>query len=193
MLALGALFVSWSTEYSSEIYSLLFGEVLGVSSSQVGPTTALAGACVIAIALLHRPLLLSSLLPEVARARGVSTFAMELAFLLVLALATTMTVPVVGTLLIFSLMIGPPAAARSFTSRPLVAMGLSVVIALATVWAAIAAAYATNYPVSFFVGATGAGCYAAGRAWSAWTASPRRRGRAGVPQPPGAGLDLVAR
>jgi zinc/manganese transport system permease protein len=193
MLALGALFVSWSTEYSSEIYSLLFGEVLGVSSSQVGPTAALAGACVIAIALMHRPLLLSSLLPEVARARGVSTFAMELAFLLVLALATTMTVPVVGTLLIFSLMIGPPAAARSFTSRPLVAMGLSVVIALATVWAAIAAAYATNYPVSFFVGATGAGCYAAGRAWSAWTASARRRGRTGVSQAPGAGLDLVAR
>ncbi len=39
-----------------------------------------------------------------------------MAFLLVLALATTMTVPVVGALLIFSLMIGPPAAARSFTT-----------------------------------------------------------------------------
>jgi zinc/manganese transport system permease protein len=193
MLALGALFVSWSTEYSSEIYSLLFGEVLGVSSSRLVPTAALAGACVIAIVLLYRPLLLSSLLPDVARARGVSSFAMELAFLLVLALATTMTVPVVGTLLIFSLMIGPPAAARSLTSGPLVAMGLSVAIALVTVWIAIAAAYATDYPVSFFVGAAGAAGYAAGRAWAAWTTSARRRARPGVPQAPGPGLDLIAR
>jgi zinc/manganese transport system permease protein len=118
---------------------------------------------------------------------------MELAFLLILALATTMTVPVVGTLLIFTLMIGPPAAARSFTARPLVAMGLSVAIALATVWAAIAAAYATNYPVSFFVGAASAACFAAGRAWSAWATGARRRARSTPRSSPGAGLDLVAR
>ena len=48
---------------------------------------------------------------------------MEMLFLAVLALATTMTVPVVGTLLIFSLMIGAPAAARSFTDRPLAGDG----------------------------------------------------------------------
>ena len=191
MLALGALFVSWSTEYASEIYSLLFGEVLGVSASRLVPTAALAAACVIAIVLLHRPLLLSSLLPEVAEARGLSSFGMELAFLTVLALATTMTVPVVGTLLIFSLMIGPPAAARSFTDRPLVAMGLSVAIALATVWISIAAAYLTDYPVSFFVGAVSAVCYAAGRTRSSWTRRARPRAAAGVPTAPGAGLDLV--
>ena len=69
---------------------------------------------------------------------------MELCFLVVLALATTMTVPVVGALLIFSLMIGPPAAARSFTNRPLAAIVLSVVLALATVWLAIASSYWTQ-------------------------------------------------
>ena len=69
---------------------------------------------------------------------------MELAFLLVVALATTMTVPVVGTLLVFSLMIGAPAAARSFTDHPLRAMALSVAVALAIVWAAIALSYKTN-------------------------------------------------
>jgi zinc/manganese transport system permease protein len=193
MLALGALFVSWNTEYLPQVYSVLFGEVLGVSSSQLLPTAVLAGVCMVAVALLHRPLLLSSLLPEVAQARGLSSFVMELAFLLILALATTMTVPVVGTLLIFTLMIGPPAAARSFTSRPLVAMGLSVAIALATVWAAIAVAYASDYPVSFFVGAVSAACFAAGRAWSAWATGPHRRARASSRSSPGAGLDLAAR
>jgi len=112
-------------------------------------------------------LMLSSVLPEVGEARGVSSFRMEMLFLIVLALATAMTVPVVGTLLIFSLMIGAPAAARSFTDRPLVAMGLSVAFALLIVWFAIAASYETDYPVGFFVGSASAACYALGRLWAA--------------------------
>ncbi len=131
--------------------------------------------CIAAIGVLYRPLMLSSVLSDVAEARGVSRVWMELLFLFVLALATTMTVPVVGTLLIFSLMIGAPAAARSFTNRPLVAMALSVAIALIAVWSAIALSYQTNYPVGFFVGAISAFCYAAGRVWG--TLRGRRRER----------------
>ena len=84
------------------------------------------------------------MLPEVGEARGVARFRIEMLFLVVVALATAMTVPVVGTLLMFSLMIGAPAAARSFTDRPLGAMALSVAIALVIVWSAIAASYETN-------------------------------------------------
>jgi zinc/manganese transport system permease protein len=182
MLALGALFLNFSSEYAPEVFSLLFGEVLGISSNEVAPTAGLALVCVTAIALLYRPLLLSSVLPELGEARGVSAFRMELCFLLVLALASTMTVPVVGAFLIFSLMIGAPAAARSFTDRPLVAMGLSVAIALVTVWSAIAASYQTNYPVGFFVGAISAGAYALGRVWAAWR---RRAAGAGGREPRG--------
>jgi len=171
MLGLGALFVSMSAEYEPEIYSLLFGEVLGISNTEVGPTAALAVVSIAAVAFLYRPLMLSSVLPEAGEARGVSAFRIELCFLVVVALATTMTVPVVGTLLIFSLMIGAPAAARSFTDRPLRAIVLSVAIALATVWAAIAIAYTTDRPVGFFVAAIGALSYAAGRAWAAWRRS----------------------
>jgi zinc/manganese transport system permease protein len=168
MLGLGSLFLSFSVEYGPEVESLLFGEVLGVSSNAVAPTAALALVCVAAIALLYRPLMLSSVLAEVGEARGVRAFAMELLFLLVVALATTMTVPVVGTLLIFTLMIGPPAAARSFVSSPLAAIGLSVAIALVTVWSAIAASYTTNYPIGFYVGSISAVAYALGRGWAAW-------------------------
>ena len=176
MLALGSLFLSFSSEYAPAVFSLLFGEVLGISSNEIAPTAGLALACVVAIVLLYRPLLLSSVLPELGEARGVSGFRMDLCFLLVLALASTMTVPVVGTFLIFSLMIGAPAAARSFTDRPLVAMGLSVAIALVTVWSAIAASYETNYPVGFFVGSISAGAYALGRGWAAWLRSRAREG-----------------
>src|SRR5258708_16042811 len=126
MLALGAAFLSRTTEYEPEIYSLLFGEVLGVSTTEILPVAALGAACIAAVAVLYRPLMLSSIAAEVAEARGVRGYRIEICFLLVVALATTVTVPVVGALLVFSLMIGPPAAARSLTSRPAAALMLSV-------------------------------------------------------------------
>ena len=175
MLALGAAFLSRTTEYEPEIYSLLFGEILGVSTSEILPTALLWIACIAAIAVIYRPLMLSSITPEIAEARGIRAHRIEICFLLVLALATTMTVPVVGALLIFSLMIGPPAAARSLTSRPLLAMCLSVVIALITVWAAIALSYQYNWPVGFFVGVLGALSYGLGRGWAAWQRTRTRR------------------
>ncbi|MCW3019316.1 MAG: metal transporter permease [Solirubrobacterales bacterium] len=177
MLGLGALFLSFSEEYAPAVYSLLFGEVLGISSTDIAPTAILGLVCVLAVAVLYRPLMLSSILPEVSEAHGVSRLRMEMLFLVVLALATAMTVPVVGTLLIFSLMIGAPAAARSFTDRPLPAMALSIAFALVIVWSAIAASYETNYPVGFFVGSASAAAYALGRVWAAW-----RTRRLGAPR-----------
>jgi zinc/manganese transport system permease protein len=181
MLGLGALFLSFSEEYAPAVYSLLFGEILGISSNDIVPTAILGLLCILAIAVLYRPLMLSSILPEVAEAHGVSRFGMEMLFLVVLALATAMTVPVVGTLLIFSLMIGAPAAARSFTDRPPVAMALSVAFALMIVWTAIAASYETNYPVGFFVGVLSAAVYTLGRGWAAWGPGSRR-GEATTPE-----------
>jgi ABC-type Mn2+/Zn2+ transport system permease subunit len=89
-------------------------------------------------AIAWRPLLLSTVVPDVADARGIRSRPTEIAFLLVVAAATTVTLPVVGALLTYSLMIGPPAAARSLTRRPQSALVLSVVFALLTAWLAIA-------------------------------------------------------
>lgn len=167
MLGLGALFLSLSSDYAPEVESLLFGEILGIAGNELLPTAILSAVCLLAIAALYRPLMLSSVLPEVGESHGIGHFRMEIAFLVVLALATAMTVPVVGTLLFFSLAIGAPAAARSFTDRPLIAIVLSAAIALVIVWAAIALSYETDYPVGFFVGAASALSYAIGRGYAA--------------------------
>ena len=169
MLGLGALFLSFSQGYEPAIYSLLFGEVLGVSRGELWPIGALGAGCIGAILVVYRPLMLSSVIPEVGEARGIRSHYMEMCFLVVVAAATSMAVPVVGALLIFSLLIGPPAAARSFARRPLVAMALSSVIAVATVWASIVASYLSNLPIGFFVGTIGAAAYGLGRAWSGWS------------------------
>jgi len=178
MLALGAAFLSRTVEYESAIYSLLFGEVLGVSTNEVLPTALFGVVCIGAIVAVYRPLMMSSIVPEVAEARGIRARWIELLFLVIVALATAMTVPVVGALLIFSLMIGPPAAARSVTSRPLLAVVLSVAIALITVWVALAVAYQYNWPVGFCVGVLSALSYGIGRGWAAW----RHRRAAPVPE-----------
>ena len=163
MLGLGALFLSWTVEYASEIYALLFGEVLGVTGTEVWLSAALTGAAILSVAALYRPLLLSSVASEIAEARGVRTARLELLFLVLMAVVTTLAVPVVGTLLMFTLMVGPPAAARVFVRSPLAAMIASVGIALVTVWLSIALAYETTWPVGFFVGAAGAAWYVLAR------------------------------
>ena len=168
MLALGAAFLSQSTEYEPQIFSLLFGEILGVSASEIVPVIVMAVACVLVVGLMYRRLLLTSTAPDIAAARGLRPQRVEFVFLLVLACATTMTVPVVGALLIFTLMIGPPTAAQCFTDRAGRAMFGSVVIALVTVWSAIACAYQTNWPVGFFVSIFSATAYGVGRGYRAW-------------------------
>jgi zinc/manganese transport system permease protein len=168
MLALGAAFLSQSTEYEPAIFSLLFGEILGVSTGQLWPVIALGVICVAAVGVLYRPLVLTSIAPEIAAARGLRPARLEVTFLVILACATTMTVPVVGALLIFTLMIGPPAAARCFSDRALVAMGLSIFIALLTIWGALACSYTTNWPVGFYVGSYSAAWFVIGRLFQTW-------------------------
>ncbi len=152
MLACGALFLSFSSEYSPAIFSLLFGEVLGVSPNELIPTLAMATICLAALATIWRPLLYASILPE----NYGHSKAMGFLFLLMVALATTAAVPVVGTTLIFSLLIGPAATGRNLTSRPLPALAISMVLALVIVWLAIGLSFQTNWPIGFFVGSLSA-------------------------------------
>jgi zinc/manganese transport system permease protein len=173
LLGLGALFLSRTTEYFQAVYALLFGEVLGVSPAELGPIAVLSVVSVALIVALFRPLLLSSVSPELGEARGVSARAMEVLFLAVVALATAMTLPVVGALLVFSLMVGPASAARALTDQPLAAMLLSAVLSIMTVWASIALSFASDWPVGFFVGGLSALADLAGRAW-AWSAGSWR-------------------
>jgi len=172
LLGVGSLFLSMKEEYSEQTFALLFGEPLAVSASEIIPTATIGSACVVVVALLYRRLVLTSVAPELASAQGVKPERVELGFLLALGAATTMALPVVGALLVFSLMIGPPAAARFMTDQPAVAMAISGALALVTVWAAIALCWWTNWPIGFFVGSLAAVWYVTGRLWG--------RGRAAV-------------
>jgi zinc/manganese transport system permease protein len=167
MLGAGALFLSWSDQYAPAVFSLLFGNILGVTSAELLTTVALGVLTLAMLAAIYRPLLLTSVAPEIAVVRGVRPRRVELAFLVLVALVTTTAVPVVGALLMFSLMIGPAAAARSLTSSPPAGVALAALLSLVTIWASIAASFYSDWPIGFFVGVFAAFDYIAARAVSA--------------------------
>ena len=162
-LGLGVLFLSLYTGYAQEAYALLFGEVLGISPTEVVVTTAVAAVALCALVAMYRPLLYASVDQDLARARGVPTVALSIAFMAVLSLAVTDAVQVVGVLLIFALIVSPAAIAMRFTSRPSRAIATGVGLSLAFTWLGLAIAYYSPHPVSFFITSLAFGTYLAVR------------------------------
>ena len=162
-LGLGVLFISLYTGYAQEAYALLFGEILGISVQEVFVTGVVAALALVALLLMYRPLLYASVDQDLARAKGVPTLALSVAFMVVLALAVTDAVQVVGVLLIFALIVTPAAIAMRFTSRPHVAIPLCIGLSLAFTWLGLAMAYYSPHPVSFFITSLAFGTYVAVR------------------------------
>jgi len=135
-----------------------------------------AGAVLLAILALYRPLLFASVDPEVAQARGVPVKLAGLAFLVVLAVTVTEAAQVVGTLLVLSLAITPAAAAHRLSSRPAVVGGLAVLFALLAsdggLLLSLTGVNATNVPASAFITAISFAVYVLAR-----LAGPRLLGR----------------
>ena len=151
MLGLGVLFISLYTGYATEAYSILFGEILGISSVDV-IVTAVAGLMILCVvAVVYRPLLFASLDEEVAEAKGLPMHMLGIVFMLLVALATSIAVQVVGVLLIFSLMVTPAAIAQRLAKQPWRALLASVIISLTATWLGLFVAFYEPYPVSFFI------------------------------------------
>jgi zinc/manganese transport system permease protein len=150
-LGLGLLFFRLYAGSAAGIYSFLFGTILGISDRDVQLTLVVAVLSMAALAVIGRPLVFATVDPEVAEARGVNVRFLSLAFLAILALAVAITVQIVGTLLIFALLVAPGASALQLTARPGRALGLSIALSLAFTWAGLVFAYFTDLPVGFFI------------------------------------------
>jgi zinc/manganese transport system permease protein len=158
-LGLGLLFLHFFTTGATQATALLFGNVLGVDRNTVW---ALAGLAVVALgglALMGRALLFASLQPELAEARGVRVRLAATLFMALVALATALSVQVVGVLLVFALMVGPAGAAQRLTARLNWGIALAAALALAAAWAGLTASFYTDWPSSFWITAFGAGAY----------------------------------
>ena len=150
-LGLGLLFLHFFTAYATAATSLLFGDVLGVNMAMIYELLGLTVLALGTLAIISRPLLFSSLNPELAEAKGVSMRALGVLFLGLVGLTTAACAQIVGVLLVFALMVGPAATAQRLTTRVLPGFILAAAIAIAEAWAGIALSYTpTGLRVSGF-------------------------------------------
>jgi zinc/manganese transport system permease protein len=149
--SLGVLFASLSSENTSTITSVLFGNLLAISNGQIRVFAAFTLLLVVVLVVVGRPLLFASVDPHVAEARGVAVRALGILFMLLLGLAVSMAVQVVGTLLLFALVVTPAATALAVSARPSVVIALGTAIGLASVWVGLVISAMFNLPPSFCI------------------------------------------
>jgi zinc/manganese transport system permease protein len=150
-LALGFLFVSLYGGVLGDLESLLFGDILAISDGQLLALAVVAVAVLAALGVLARPLLFASVDPEVASARGLPVRRLSVAFLLLLGLAVAATSQITGPLLVFALLVAPPATAQLLTVRPALSLTLTILLGLLIVWLGMGVAYFSVYPAGFFI------------------------------------------
>jgi zinc/manganese transport system permease protein len=150
-LGLGIFFLSLYSGYANQAYSLLFGQILGISQNDVMVTCLTSIATLLAMVFIYRPLLFASLDEEIAESRGIPTRLVGIIFLIIVALAVSAATQVVGVLLIFSLLVTPAAIAERLSTRPPIAILISVLLAVLFTWAGLLIAFYFPYPVSFFI------------------------------------------
>ncbi|HET9921247.1 MAG TPA: metal ABC transporter permease [Ktedonobacteraceae bacterium] len=158
-LGIGFLFLALYQGYAEQAYSILFGTILGISRTDVLVTAISGGLTIAALLAMFRPLLFSSYDPELAEARGVPVRLLAIVFLVLVAVVVSISVQVIGILLIFTLLIGPAATARRLTHQPFAIIGLAIALGLLYTWVGILWAALSNWPVSFCIATLSFGIY----------------------------------
>ncbi|MBO0692608.1 MAG: metal ABC transporter permease [Acidimicrobiaceae bacterium] len=161
-LGLSALFLYWDTTAASTTgatINVLFGSIYTIPSSTVVPVAIFAGLAIGILALLYRPLLLSSLGADLAAARGVPVRLVGIGFFVALVLAVSLSALTIGAILSTALLIGPAATALRITRRPGTAIAAAAAVGTVATWLGVLLSWDSYYwgsghrgwPVSFFV------------------------------------------
>ena len=141
MLALGVVIISRLDSYSGSLTSILFGDILGVTTANLIGQAILAVVIVVAATVLYRPLLALSFNREKAELWGLRPNRTHAALMVMIAAAVIGSYQSVGTLLVFGLLVGPPATAallaRTVPQMMLIAVGVGVV----SVWVGLTVSY----------------------------------------------------
>ena len=150
-LGLGVLFLSLYHGYAEQAYSILFGTIVGISRSDVWVTAGLSLGVLAVLALVGRPLLFSSFDPLMAEARGLPVRLLGSLFLVLVAVTVSIAMQVIGVLLVFALLVGPPATAIRMVHRPASVMLMAIILGLIYTWLGIFLAANSSWPVSFYI------------------------------------------
>lgn len=166
-LGLGVLLLALYSGRASNKFGLLTGSIVAVDSTNLALLGGVGALVLAATATLYRPLLFASTDPDVAVARGVPVRFLSLVFAVLIGLTTALAVPIVGAILVLSVMIAPGAAAARVTANPVAATALAVVFAEVALLGGTVLSLAPGLPISGYVAALSfliyVGCRMAGR------------------------------
>ena len=150
-MGLSVLFIYLYPGRSSSAFSLLTGQIVGVSSASLEILAVLTALVVVTMALLWRPLLFATVDPVLAAASGVKVRVLALVFAALIGVVASQGVQIVGALLLIALLITPGAAAVKVTSNPVLAVVLSGTFSVVSAVGGLVASLAPGLPVSVFV------------------------------------------
>jgi ABC-type Mn2+/Zn2+ transport system permease subunit len=153
MLALGVVIISRADSFAGDLTSFLFGDVLGVRDGEIRLGLAALAVTVIGIVLGHRSFLALSVNRDKAETLGLRPGVAHAAMLTLLALAVVASFRVVGTLLVFGLMVAPPATAVLLVKR----LPIAMVVAVGFGWLSVVLGLAISYHADTAASATMAG------------------------------------
>ncbi len=153
MLALGVIILSRQATFAGDLTAFLFGDILGVSDDEIGIGFAVLAITVVGLVLGHRSFLALSVNRDKATALGLRPEIAHGALLVLLALSVVSSFEVVGTLLVFGLLVAPPATAVLLVRRIPLAMGLAVAFG----WSAVVVGLTVSYHADTAASATVAG------------------------------------
>jgi len=150
-LGLGVLFLKLYTSNATEAVGILFGSILSVTTGDLYLSLVTGILALSLLGIIFRPLLFSSIDPELAEARGVSIQLLGVMFMLLLGITIAEAILVVGVLLVFALLIAPAATAQHLANRPMKAIMISVLLGLFFLWGGLLLGLLFHLPVSFFI------------------------------------------
>lgn len=150
-MGLSVLFIHLYPGRASTAFTLLTGQIVGVSGVSVGLLAGIVAVVVTVVLLLWRPLLFAAADPVLAQACGVNVRLMSVIFAVLVGLTSAQSVQIVGALLVMALLITPGAAAVSVTANPVTAVLLSIAFALVAAVGGFVLSLAPGLPVSVFV------------------------------------------
>ena len=150
-LGLGILFLSLYDGRSANRFSLLTGQIVSVSSPDLGWLIGISMVVLLGLLLMWNPLRFDSLDPESAAARGVPTRAVSLLFMVLLGLIVAVSVHIIGALLVMALLVTPAAAAMRVTAGPIAVPLLAALFGFVSAVGGILLALAGTLPVSPYI------------------------------------------
>jgi zinc/manganese transport system permease protein len=150
-LGLGILFLSLYDGRSANRFSLLTGQIVSVSSPDLGWLVGISLVVLLGLLVTWNPLRFDSLDPESAAARGVPTRAVSLIFMVLLGLIVAVSVHIIGALLVMALLVTPAAAAMRITAGPVAVPLLAALFGFVSAVGGILLALAGTLPVSPYI------------------------------------------